>query len=278
MERRYALLRDVGVRDIDGYNNAVKNDPEREHLPRIVIVIDEFADLKMSCANNDVEDFCIRLGQKARAAGIHLIIGTQRPSVNVVTGSLKTNIPSRIAFMVRQQVDSRTILDMGGAENLTGRGDMLYSPSGSRPVRAQGAFISDSELENVMDYIRTHNDPVQYNRSFMDQIETEMARAANNGKKDDYDDFDEEEGGEDPKLYAAVELAVNAGKVATSLLQRRLGVGYGRAAKIIDRMEELGLVSPADGNKPRKLLPAAQAYLDHMGEAEGGGFDGDDEF
>ena len=173
---------------------------------------------------------------------------------------------------------ARTILDAGGAENLTGRGDMLYSPSGSRPIRAQGAFISDSELENVTDYIRNHNDPVQYNRSFMDQIETEMARAANTGKKDDYDEFDEEEGGEDPKLYAAVELAVNSGKVATSLLQRRLGVGYGRAAKIIDRMEELGLVSPADGNKPRKLLPAAQAYLEHMGGEEGGFDGGDDDF
>ncbi len=264
MERRYSLIRDVGVRDIDSYNNAVRNDPEREHLPRIVIVIDEFADLKMSCANNDPENFTCRLAQKARAAGIHLIIGTQRPSVDVITGKLKNNIPSRIAFTVMQQVDSRTILDMNGAESLTGKGDMLYMPIGSpKPARVQGAFVSDGELERVLNYVRKHNDPVQYNKAFMEQIEAEMARAANNGKKEDYGD-DEDEGGEDPKFLEAVELAVETQKVATSLLQRRLGVGYGRAAKIIDRMEELGLVSAAEGNKPRKLLPAAQGYLEHV--------------
>ncbi len=264
MERRYSLIRDVGVRDIDSYNEAVKNDPEREHLPRIVIVIDEFADLKMSCANNDPENFTCRLAQKARAAGIHLIIGTQRPSVDVITGKLKNNIPSRIAFTVMQQVDSRTILDMNGAESLIGKGDMLYMPTGSpKPARVQGAFVSDGELERVVSYVRKNNDPVRYNQAFMDQIEAEMAKAANTGKKDDYDDM-EDEGGEDPKFVEAVELAISTQKVATSLLQRRLGVGYGRAAKIIDRMEELGLVSEAEGNKPRKLLPAAQGYLDHI--------------
>ncbi len=267
MERRFSLLKDVGVRDIASYNEAVKNDPDREHLPRILIVIDEFADLKMSCANNDPENFTCRLAQKARAAGIHLIIGTQRPSVDVITGKLKTNIASRIAFMVKQQVDSRTILDMNGAEMLAGRGDMLFAPANSQdkqPRRIQGAYVSDSELERVIAHVRRHNDPVRYNQAFMEQIEVEMARAASAGKKDDFDDLDTNEDGEDPKFIEAVELAVQTQKVATSLLQRRLGVGYGRAAKIIDRMEELGLVSPAEGNKPRKLLPAAQGYLDHM--------------
>lgn len=275
MERRYSLIKDVGVRNIDDYNKAVRNDPEREHLPRIVIVIDEFADLKMSCANNDPENFTCRLAQKARAAGIHLIIGTQRPSVDVITGKLKNNIPSRIAFTVMQQVDSRTILDMNGAESLTGKGDMLYMPTGKqKPARVQGAFVSDGELERVVNFIRRNNEPVKYNQAFMDQIEVEMARAAGNGKKDDYCDVESDDG-EDPKFVEAVELAVETQKVATSLLQRRLGVGYGRAAKIIDRMEELGLVSAAEGNKPRKLLPAAQGYLDHIRASDDEEFDDD---
>ena len=277
MERRFSLIRDVGVRNIEAYNEAVKNDPDREHLPYMVIVIDEFADLKMSCSNNDPENFTCRIAQKARAAGIHLIIGTQRPSVDVITGKLKTNIPSRIAFMVKQQVDSRTILDANGAESLTGRGDMLYMPSNSSdkaPNRVQGAFVSDGELERVISYVRKNNDPVQYNQAFMDQIEIEMAKSQNNGKKNDLDDFvDEGDGNEDPKFVEAVKLAIETQKVATSLLQRRLGVGYGRAAKIIDRMEELGLVSAPDGNKPRQILPAAQGYLNHMAAEDESGSD-----
>ena len=277
MERRFSLIKDVGVRNIEAYNEAVKNDPDREHLPYMVIVIDEFADLKMSCSNNDPENFTCRIAQKARAAGIHLIIGTQRPSVDVITGKLKTNIPSRIAFMVKQQVDSRTILDANGAESLTGRGDMLYMPSNSSdkaPNRVQGAFVSDGELERVISYVRKNNDPVQYNQAFMDQIEIEMAKSQNSGKKNDVDDFvDDGEGSEDPKFFEAVKLAVETQKVATSLLQRRLGVGYGRAAKIIDRMEELGLVSAPDGNKPRQILPAAQGYLNHMAAEDEGGSD-----
>ena len=280
MERRFSLIRDVGVRNIEAYNEATKNDPDREHLPYIIIVIDEFADLKMSVANNDPENFTCRIAQKARAAGIHLIIGTQRPSVDVITGKLKTNIPSRIAFMVKQQVDSRTILDVNGAESLTGRGDMLYMASNSSdkaPVRVQGAYVSDKELEDVISYVRSHNDPVQYNQAFMDQIEVEMARAQSGGKKGDAEDFGDmdADGGEDPKFIEAVKLAVETQKVATSLLQRRIGVGYGRAAKIIDRMEELGLVSAAEGNKPRQILPAAQGYLNHI--AAGGDMGAEDE-
>ena len=161
--------------------------------------------------------------------------------------------------------------------SLTGKGDMLYMPTGCpKPSRVQGAFVSDGELERVLNYIRRNNDPVQYNKDFMEQIEAEMARAAGNGKRDDYDD-EADEGGEDPKFLEAVELAVETQKVATSLLQRRLGVGYGRAAKIIDRMEDLGLVSAAEGNKPRKLLPAAQGYLDHMRTGEAAQEYGEDE-
>lgn len=270
MERRYSLIKDVGVRNIEGYNEAVKNDPEREHLPYMVIVIDEFADLKMACTNNDVETFTCRLAQKARAAGMHLIIGTQRPTVNVITGNLKNNIPSRIAFKVTQQTDSRTILDANGAEALIGRGDMLYMTAGlPKPNRVQGAFVSDDEVEAVADYIRDHNDEVQYNQAFMDQIEAEMARAANAGRKDDDgDDFDDDGDDEDPKFREAVELAIETQKVATSLLQRRLGVGYGRAAKIIDRMEALGYVSAPEGNKARKVLITHQEYAARMMEGE----------
>lgn len=283
MDRRYALMRDVGVREIDAYNEAVKNDPEREHLPKMVIVIDEFADLKMGVTNNDPETFTCRLAQKARAAGIHLIIGTQRPSVDVITGKLKANIPSRIAFTVMQQVDSRTILDANGAETLTGRGDMLYMPIGTqKPLRVQGAFVSDGEIDRVITYIREHNETVRYNQEFMDQLEVEMAKAeAANRKPGDGEDFsdDSEGGGEDTILQKAIRIAVESGKVATSLLQRRLSIGYGRAAKLIDRMEDMGIVSPADGNKPRRVLITAEQYAAKM--ANEGGFsepDGEDEF
>ena len=279
MDRRYTLMRDVGVREIDAYNAAVKNDPEREHLPKMVIVIDEFADLKMSVTNNDPETFTCRLAQKARAAGIHLIIGTQRPSVDVITGKLKANIPSRIAFTVQQQVDSRTILDANGAEALTGRGDMLYMPIGmQKPARVQGAFVSDGEIDRVVTYIREHNETVRYNEEFMNQLEVEMAKAeAANHKPGDDDFADDGESGEDAIFNKAVRLAVESQKVATSLLQRRLSIGYGRAAKLIDRMEEMGIVSPADGNKPRRVLITAEQYAARMAN-EGGFTDDTDDY
>ena len=180
--------------------------------------------------------------------------------------------------MVKQQIDSRTILDVNGAEALTGYGDMLYmacNSSDKTPVRIQGSFVSDGELERVVSYVRKHNAPVRYNQAFMDQIEIEVAKNAKADRKNEDYAYDDEEEGEDDKFVEAVELAIQMQKVATSLLQRRLGVGYGRAAKIIDRMEELGLVSPADGNKPRKILPAAQGYLEHIAAMDG---DGGDEY
>lgn len=260
MEKRFALIEEVGVRNITGYNEITKNDPDKPYMPRMVIIIDELADLMMS-APDEVETAICRIAQKARAAGIHLILGTQRPSVDVITGLIKANIPSRIAFTVTSFVDSRTIIDVGGAEKLIGMGDMLYAPVGSpKPQRVQGAFVSDSEVESIVDFIRDNNAPVRYDCEFEKSIDEEAAKCGNPAaKKSGGDDGAKlSAGDEDPKLNEAVELAIEAGKISTSLLQRKLEIGYGRAAKIIDRMEELGYVGPADGNKPRKILVTAQ--------------------
>ena len=260
MEKRFALIEEVGVRNITGYNELTKNDPDKPYMPRMVIIIDELADLMMS-APDEVETAICRIAQKARAAGIHLILGTQRPSVDVITGLIKANIPSRIAFTVTSFVDSRTIIDVGGAEKLIGMGDMLYAPVGSpKPQRVQGAFVSDGEVESIVDFIRDNNAPVRYDGEFEKSIDEEAAKCGNPAsKKSGGDDGARlSAGDEDPKLNEAVELAIEAGKISTSLLQRKLEIGYGRAAKIIDRMEELGYVGPADGNKPRKILVTAQ--------------------
>ena len=241
MERRFDLIESVGARDIKGYNALTKDDPEKEFLPYIVIVIDELADLMMT-APDDVENSICRLAQKARAAGMHLIIGTQRPSVDVITGLIKANIPSRIAFTVSSQTDSRVIIDMSGAEKLIGRGDMLYAPVGSiKPIRVQGAYVSEQEVEAVVDFIKRNNGETDYSSEVIESIEREAERCGT-GKKagafdtgaDEYDDFD-------PMLKPAIELALENGKIATSLLQRKLKLGYGRAAKLIDRMEEMAL-------------------------------------
>jgi len=265
MERRYTLVEDVGVRDIDSYNNATANDPDREYLPKLVIVIDELADLMMM-AKADVEQFITRIAQKARAVGIHLIIGTQRPSVDVITGLIKANVPSRIACTVKSQVDSRTIIDISGAEKLIGQGDMLFSPVGlAKPMRVQGAFLEDDEVSRVVDFIKSNNAPVEYNTAFMESME---AAAANVGEKKtggaalDAADMSDDNG--DAKFRQAVEIAVNEGKISTSLLQRKLEIGYGRAAKLIDRMEELGYVSESDGNKPRRILITKQEFYEKV--------------
>ncbi len=265
MERRYTLVEDVGVRDIDSYNKATANDPDREYLPKLIIVIDELADLMMM-AKADVEQFITRIAQKARAVGIHLIIGTQRPSVDVITGLIKANVPSRIACTVKSQVDSRTIIDIAGAEKLIGHGDMLFSPVGlAKPMRVQGAFLEDAEVARVVDYIKSNNAPVQYNSDFMASME---AAAANVGEKKTggaaLDAADMSDDSEDAKFRRAVEIAINENKVSTSLLQRKLEIGYGRAAKIIDRMEELGYVSGADGNKPRQILITKQEFYEKV--------------
>ncbi len=263
MERRYGLIEAVGVREIASFNEITKNDPEYEYLPQIVIVIDELADL-MSTAPDDVESSIARLAAKARAAGIHLIIGTQRPSVDVITGVIKANIPSRIAFTVASQVDSRTIIDRSGAENLIGRGDMLYNPVGaSKPMRVQGAFVSDKEVDEVVSYIKQYNAAggAAYSDAVMKQIEEEAAmcgvKKGNGGAAASGD-----AGESDPLIRSALDVAFESGKVSTSLLQRRLSVGYGRAAKIIDKLEQMGYVSAPDGQKPRELLISKQDYME----------------
>ncbi len=270
MERRFDLIESMNVRNIAGYNEAIAGDPTKEKLPQIVIVIDELADLMMTAAN-EVETSICRIAQKARAAGMHLIIGTQRPSVDVITGLIKANVPSRIAFTVMSQVDSRTIIDAAGAEKLIGRGDMLYAPVGcTKPMRAQGAFVSDAELESVIDFIKEHStqeeNHVENTRAIMERIEKEAALCGKKGKarEEAMDDLGDGEEEEDPKLKSAIQLAVESGKISTSLIQRKLSLGYGRAAKLIDVMERRGIVAPPEGQKPREVLITKEQYLEMM--------------
>ena len=279
MERRFGLIEAVGVRDVNAFNKITANDPEYEYLPYIVIIIDELADLMMT-AHENVEDSICRLMQKARAAGMHVIVGTQRPSVDVITGLIKSNIPSRIAFTVVSQVDSRTILDRAGAENLIGKGDMLYQPvSAPKPVRVQGAFIDAPDVENVVAYIKEKNtDDSTYSKDIIDKIE-EAAKNVGKGKKGGGGSFEGEspDSDDDPMLRDALELAVTTGKISTSLIQRKLSLGYGRAAKLIDRMQELGYVSEPSGQKPREVLLTKEQFME-MVMRDGGGSSGDEEY
>ena len=293
MERRFELIEEVGVRNIAGYNEVTADDPARPYMPQMVIIIDELADLMMT-ASNEVETAICRLAQKARAAGMHLILGTQRPSTDVITGLIKANVPSRIAFTVTQSVDSRIIIDTVGAEKLIGRGDMLYSPVGTtKPLRVQGTFVSDGEVERVVTFLKENNERGEFDESFTRQIEIEAAKCAAGKKKGgaeqmDIDDFSGLGGGggggrkdnEDPKFWEALEVAAGKDKIGTSALQRALNLGYGRAAKIIDRMEELGFVGPDPGTKQgRKVLITKQEYLEYRanGLPGNGGSEGGDE-
>ena len=262
MDRRYGMIEGVGVRNIQGYNEVTKGDPEKPFMPYMVIIIDELADLMMT-APDDVETHICRIAQMGRAAGMHLIIGTQRPSVDVITGLIKANIPSRISCKTSSQVDSRTIIDSVGAEKLLGRGDMLYAPVGvMKPQRVQGAFVSDSEVEKITDFLKGICPSPHYDEDAIDGIE-EAARQCGTGKKGGgraADDGDAPGAGDDPMLRQALELAVDSGKISTSLIQRRLSLGYGRAAKLIDRMEALGYVSAPDGQRPREVLITRQQF------------------
>lgn len=264
MERRFEMIEEVGVRDVKNYNLVTRDDPEKEFLPQIVIIIDELADLMMT-APDDVEASICRLAQKARAAGMHLIIGTQRPSVDVITGLIKANVPSRIAFTVASQTDSRVVLDMAGAEKLIGRGDMLYAPVGaSKPRRVQGAFVSESEVESIVSYIKEQNgDDVEYSSDIMASIDRAAASCGSSKKgSGGFDSGDMPDDGSDPMLRAAIELALESDKISTSLIQRRLSLGYGRAAKLIDEMEKRGWVSAPEGQKPRRILITKQQYME----------------
>lgn len=247
MENRYATFAAKGVRDLKGYNEAVAKGDGIGKLPHIVIIIDELADLMM-VAKGDVEDAICRLAQKARAAGMHLVIATQRPSVDVITGLIKANIPSRIAFAVSSQVDSRTILDMVGAEKLLGKGDMLFYPAGApKPTRIQGAFISDGEVEKIVDFLKA-NGEVKYNEDIIESIE--------NANKSDRELETEQtsEDDTDPLLMDAIDIVVETQQASTSFIQRRFKVGYARAGRIIDQMEERGIISGYQGSKPREVL------------------------
>ncbi len=278
MERRFEVFETVGVRDLKGYNTITKDDPDMPYIPHIVIIIDELADLMMT-ARNEVETAICRIAQKARAAGMHLIIGTQRPSADVVTGLIKANVPSSIAFAVKSQIDSRVILDHGGAEALTGRGDMLFVPIGAmRDTRVQGAFVDDKEVEKICEFLRATNGTAVYDERFTAKLKELAAQCGNKGKNaDDIPPTDGEEHGDDPKYNDAVRVAIEEGRISTSLLQRKLGVGYSRAAKLIDRMQTEGIVSPPDGSKPRSILITPEQYLERFVDNAGESADSDTE-
>ncbi|MBQ9915420.1 MAG: DNA translocase FtsK, partial [Clostridia bacterium] len=253
MTRRYAMFAEANVRDIKGYNEMIKEEGGENTMPHIVIIIDELADLMM-VAPGEVEDSICRLAQMARAAGMHLVIATQRPSVDVITGIIKANIPSRIAFAVSSQVDSRTILDAAGADKLLGRGDMLFAPVGSsKPTRLQGAFISDKEVERVVEFIKKGS-TARYDEDIMEKIE--------NGKTVNVSGNDDDPGDSDELLPRAIEIAVDTGKISASYLQRRLKIGFSRAARIVDQMEERGWIGPPDGSKPREVPLSKEDYLE----------------
>ena len=249
MDNRYNLFAEKGARDLEGYNKIIERKNEVGKLPQIVVIIDELADLMMVAAK-EVEDSICRLAQKARAAGMHLVIATQRPSVDVITGLIKANIPSRIAFAVSSQVDSRTILDQVGAEKLLGKGDMLFFPAGaSKPTRVQGAFISDGEVEKIVKFIKS-NGTATYSEDILETIE-------NNNKTDKEKSLEMEQSADDdtdPFLQDAIETVVETGQASTSFIQRRFKVGYARAGRIIDQMEERGVISGYQGSKPREVL------------------------
>ncbi|MBP5610282.1 MAG: DNA translocase FtsK, partial [Clostridia bacterium] len=269
MERRFNLIEQTAVRDLKGYNKVVREHPELggTPLPQIVIVIDELNDLMMS-ARDAVEDAICRIAQKARAAGIHLLIGTQRPSVDVLTGVIKANIPSRLAFHVASQVDSRTILDTGGAEKLLDRGDMLFFPVGSpKPIRVQGALVDDDEVERVTSFLKQGvAEGTAYDSEIMANIEREAEKCTPKDKRaerDEDDEFgDDDDIFRDPQFIAAVEIAVHLGQISTSKIQTKLRIGFQKATNFIDRMEEMGIVGPHNGSKPRDVLITPSEFLE----------------
>ena len=253
MTNRYKKFTETGVRNIEGYNKKVKElqksgeiDPETiKKMPQIVIIIDELADLMM-VAPGEVEDAIVRLSQLARAAGIHLVIATQRPSVNVITGLIKANVPSRIAFSVSSGVDSRTIIDMNGAEKLLGKGDMLFYPAGySKPVRVQGAFISDSEISDVVEFLKENEDIAVYDTEVTEKIENKLNSAAISQEKDEY-------------FEAAARFVIEKDKASIGMIQRMFKVGFNRAARIVDQLADAGIVGPEEGTKPRKVLMSSE--------------------
>ena len=261
MLQRYKMFSENAVRDIKGYNKLAATSETLTPMPHIVIFIDELSDLMMA-APNEVEDSICRLAQMARAAGMHLVIATQRPSVNVITGIIKANIPSRIALSVSSQVDSRTIIDTAGAEKLLGYGDMLFSPVGvSKPIRVQGCFLSDEEVESVVKFIKTQGEEKQYDEKVMEEIERQAVIEKKPSASSSSSDGDPGEGG-DEMIPKAIEVVVEAQMASTTLLQRKLKLGYARAARIIDELEQRQIVGPFEGSKPRKVLISKQQWME----------------
>ena len=257
MERRYELLEHTKNKNIVGYNKFCETHPEYQKLPYIVVIIDELADL-MLVAAKEVEDSIMRITQMARAAGIHLIVATQRPSTDIITGVVKANIPSRISFAVSSQIDSRTILDMGGAEKLLGKGDMLFLPMGeSIPMRVQGAFVSEEEIEKLVNYTISQQKAIYDESLTVDKSEGGSSSVSSGG--DDYVSVDEYD---DPIYNEVVDFAVSTGKISASLIQRKFRLGYNRAARIVDLLEERGIIGPPNGSKPREVLVKLESHND----------------
>ena len=255
---RYKLFAENNVRDLDSYNALASRSEKLAELPRILIVIDELADLMMAAAS-EVEDAIIRLAQMARAAGMHLVIATQRPSVDVITGLIKANIPSRLALTVASQVDSRTILDTGGAEKLLGKGDMLFLPVGrSKPMRVQGCFVSNREVESVVEFLKPAVETT-YDETIIQEIDRQAAASGKSAAKTD-EEMDDGDG--DELLSQAIETVVEAGMASTTMIQRRLRVGYARAGRLMDEMEQRGIIGPHEGSKPRQVMITRQQWLE----------------
>ncbi len=263
MLHRYKIFSENNVRDLTSYNELAKKSDTLKEMPLILIVIDELADLMMAAAS-EVEDSIIRLAQMARAAGMHMVIATQRPSVDVITGLIKANIPSRLALTVASAVDSRTILDAGGAEKLLGYGDMLFMPVGKpKPQRVQGCFVSNREVESVVQFLKeTDKTPNEYDKDILDEIDRQAAAAGKSSAKGGSEDADEGDGEWDEMLPQAIEAVVEAGMASTSMLQRRLRLGYARAGRIIDQLEQKGVIGPYEGSKPRQVLITRQQWLE----------------
>jgi S-DNA-T family DNA segregation ATPase FtsK/SpoIIIE len=257
MTGRYKKFAEENVRDLESYNDLVRERGDQDLLlPQIVIIIDELADLMMA-APSQVEESICRLAQMARAAGMHLIVATQRPSVDIITGVIKANIPSRVAFAVSSQFDSRTILDMGGAEKLVGKGDMLFNPLGmAKPIRVQGTFVSDSEVQAVIQHLKNQGMEAEYSA----EILTSLERNPSNSNEDPDED--------DELLKEAIDMVLKAEQASVSMMQRRFRIGYNRAARMIDSMEARGIISHADGSRPRTVLMTEEEYRSRQEEAE----------
>lgn len=257
MLNRYQYFKDYSVRDMSGFNRIAEKNGLKP-MPHIVIIIDELADLMMA-APGEVEDSVCRLAQMARAAGMHLVIATQRPSVDVITGVIKANIPSRIAFAVSSQIDSRTILDSSGAEKLLGRGDMLFSPIGSsKPTRVQGCFVTDGEVERIVEFIKQSSQQQTYDERILEEIDRHAVSDNKKGAKDDGGGFSDD----DEMLPSAIEIVVEMGQASTSMLQRKLKLGYARASRLMDTMEERGIIGPFEGSKPRQVLISKERWIE----------------